>query len=273
MLRPTLQSVCGGRFPAPLRYGDPIAPGRVQRREVVVSKRGARGVIVGRTAPVVPTLGALARGRSSELCAPGYLVEVNGRAVAANARQVRELNRSPREPCPLHVQADAATMRALVLEAERMVAAGEAAHARDVLGDLAWPHHKGAAPGRSGSRGDSPVAARGGPGREARRCARRNARGADTLFRASQALAGYRRNSAAGEVPGGETVRALRLLLEGEPFAGYIITRKGNGRGGGSPRPFGWEVQSREARYTRNTPRQSLGAPGALVAVAGAVRV
>lgn len=146
MLRPTLQAVCGSRFPAPLRYGDPISAGRVQRREVVISKRGARGVVVGRTAPVEPTLGALARGRSSELCGTGYLVEVNGRAVAANARKVRELNRTPREPCPVHVQADAPTLRALMREAERLAAEGEVAHPWELLGDLPWPHHAGSGP-------------------------------------------------------------------------------------------------------------------------------
>lgn len=145
---PNLQRLCGAeRYPAPLRYGQPL-PDATARNVGRFVRLGTAanapiGVIVGSATPVKPTLHQLARG-SSSLCDPSYVVEVEGARLVANARQVREVNRSPRGGlCPYHAALDAVSLGAVVAEARK--GAG-ARHPRELLPDLPYPHRVGSGP-------------------------------------------------------------------------------------------------------------------------------
>lgn len=149
---PSLADACEA-YPPPLRYGSPL-PEDVSRTrnvgKVVRLGPGANaptGRIVGSTAPVRPTLAQAAR-RSPSMCERGYLVETDGGVrVAVNARQVRELNRTPREGlCPFHQALDVASLGAVMSEVDAQRKAGTIRHPRDLVSDLPYPHRAGSSP-------------------------------------------------------------------------------------------------------------------------------
>lgn len=148
---PSLQRLCGDRYPEPLRYGQPLPDTRVRSlgRFVRLGKgrEALGGIIRGSTAPPRPTLAQLQRGAAS-LCDRGYLLETPGGVlVSVNASQVREQMRAPREPlCEYHQGLDALSLGAVVEEVGRRARGGLVAHPRDELTDMPFPHRRGSSP-------------------------------------------------------------------------------------------------------------------------------
>lgn len=145
---PTLQRLCGEKYPEPLRYGQPLSatPRNVGRWVRLGSMAGAQEArIVQSSTPPRPTLAQLSRGARS-LCDRGYIVETRGGVkLAVNAKQVREANRSPREGlCPFHRVMDGLSLGALVhaVEEERR-ARGTNPRDEEMVRDLPFPHRRG----------------------------------------------------------------------------------------------------------------------------------
>lgn len=149
---PNLQRLCGDRYPAPLTYGQPLAWGRqpanVGRWVRLSAKPNApQARIIGAATPPRPTLAQLKRNATS-LCDRGYLLESapGARPFVANAKQVREANRTPRAGlCPHHAKLDELSLGALVHEVQQR-ALREGINPRGLVEDLPFPHRLGSSP-------------------------------------------------------------------------------------------------------------------------------
>jgi len=149
---PNLQRLCGDRYPAPLTYGQPLAWGRQPVNvgrwvRLSANPSAPQARIIGAAAPVRPTLAQLKRNASS-LCDRAYLLESapGARPFAANAKQVREANRTPRAGlCPHHAKLDELSLGALVHEVQQR-ATREGIDPRAMVEDLPFPHRLGSSP-------------------------------------------------------------------------------------------------------------------------------
>jgi hypothetical protein len=170
---PPLHRVCKA-WPAPWEWGQPLSDGMERLRSLGVARlvvrpggkstvtvfqagnpttrtlrggvEGVRGVVLGSTAPPLPSAGEVLRGGPS-LCARGVALRLDdGRRVVLGATRLREVNRTPRALDPgLTVPAFVAAEMAR--EARAALDVGDVAGSDRARGEtLPFPHRAGSSP-------------------------------------------------------------------------------------------------------------------------------